>query len=625
MCGITGFHNLDGAPADAGVLDAMTDLIGHRGPDDRGTLCFSLRGATADTALGCQRLAVLDPSTRGHQPMRSPDGAIALLFNGAIYDADDHRAELERGGCRFRSTTDTEVVLALYERHGVEGMVARITGMFAIVIADTRQGVVHLIRDRIGIKPLCWTRCGATVLFASEAKAFLAHPAFRAEIDPDHIDELLAFRYVAGEATLLRGVRHLEPGHRLTITPGGVTATPYWIVPDRPETLRLSVDAAVDGLESVLSRSVRSQLRSDVPVGCQLSGGLDSSLVTVLAGSHRGADLHAFSIVFEQPLFSEEPWILEAAAAARAVSHRFVFDEAAFTGALDAASWHMDQPISQPNALALWLLARRSRENATVLLTGEGADELFAGYARFAGPSSAAKDPVAAFIRSTQFHPDHRLSTLRPGADLRPAIERRRALFDEGRGDHLSNCVKYELRSHLVDLLARQDRMMMAHGIENRVPFLDDRVVEFARALPAECLVRPSSPTGPPVTKALVKALARRTFDAAFVDRRKSAFNLPLAQYFRSSAFVALMEDRLLPGMAARGIVDVGVVRRWWRLALSAPATTEAFWISVALELWAQQFIDGRGGQSGYSTRIRGYRRLKNCAEACRRWPSTHA
>jgi asparagine synthase (glutamine-hydrolysing) len=597
VCGLAGFINLDGAPADAGVLGAMTKMVRHRGPDDRGTLCLSLRGGVPDTALGCQRLAILDPSASGRQPMRSPHGSTALLFNGAIYDADDHRAELERGGYRFHSRTDTEVVLALYERFGLDGMVERLNGMFALVIADTRRGAVHLVRDRIGIKPLYWTRCGATVLFASEAKAFLAHPAFRAEIDPTQVDELLAFRYVAGEASLLAGVRHVRPGHTLTITPDGVTEACYGIIRDHAEKLRLSADEAVDRLASVLDRSVRSQLRSDVPVGCQLSGGLDSSLVTMLAAAHRAGDLNAFSIVFEQPLFSEERWILEAAAAASAVSHRFVFDESAFISALDAASWHMDQPISQPNALALWLLARRSREHATVLLSGEGADELFAGYARFAAPS-AANDPVDAFIRATQFHPDHRLAKLRPAADLRPAIEKRRALFDEGRADHLSNCVKYEMRSHLVDLLARQDRMMMAHGVENRVPFLDDRVVEFARTLPSDYLVGRATSTGPAVTKLVLKALAKRTFDAAFVDRPKSAFNLPLAQYFRSGPFVALMEDRLLPGMAARGIVDVGVVRRWWRRALSAPATTEAFWTPVALELWAQQFIDGRGARS---------------------------
>lgn len=590
MCGIAGFVNLDGAPADAGVLGAMTDMIRHRGADDRGTLCLSLRGGICDTALGFHRLKIIDLSARGHQPMTSPDGSTALLFNGEIYDAFEYKAELERDGYRFRSGTDTEVVLALYERDGLERMLERLNGMFAIVIADTRRGAVHLIRDRVGIKPLYWAQRGTTVLFASEAKAFLAHPAFCAEIDPAEVDELLAFRYVAGEASLLKGVRHVQPGRRLTITPGGVTEARYWSIPDHPEKLRLSREDAVDRLDHLLDRSVQSQLRSDVHVGCQLSGGIDSSLVTVRARSHHRGDLNAFSIVFDEPTFSEERWILTAAATARATSHRFVFDEAAFMGALDAATWHLDQPISHPNSLALWLLARRSREHATVLLSGEGADELFGGYAR-----AHAAQTADAFIRASQFHSEARLSKLRPAANLRPALEKRHALFEEGHADHLSNCLKYDMRTHLVDLLVRQDKMTMAHGVENRVPFLDRHLIEFARALPAEHLVGPSSPTGEPGTKIVVKELARRSFDAAFVYRRKSAFNLPLAQYFRSGRFVALMEDRLLPGMASRGLVDVSVVRRWWRRALSAPSTTAGFWIPVTLELWAQQFIDGRG------------------------------
>ena len=581
---------MDGAPADAGVLGAMTDMVRHRGPDDRGTLCLSLRGGRIpDTALGFQRLKILDLSSRGHQPMTSADGSIALLFNGQIYDAFDHKATLERDGYRFRSDTDTEVVLALYERVGLERMLERIDGMFAIAIADTRSGVVHLLRDRAGIKPLYWTQCGDTILFASEAKAFLAHPAFRADMDPDQVDELLAFRYVAGEASLLKGVRHVLPGHRVTITPQGVSAARYWSIPNYREKRRLSREEAVDELDLLLGRSVRSQLRSDVNVGCQLSGGIDSSLVTALARPHHRGDLNTFSIVFEEPRFSEEPWIREAAQAAGAVSHRFVFDEADFVGALETASWHMDQPIGHPNSLALWRLARSSRPQATVLLSGEGADELFAGYARFADAQRAnAHDRVDAFIRASQFHSEARLAKLRPGANLRPAMDKRRALFQDGDADHLSNCVKYEMRTHLVDVLMRQDKMMMAHGVENRVPFLDRHVIDFARALPAEHLL------GPLGTKLVVKELVRRRFGAAFVDRRKSAFNLPLAQYFRSSRFVSLMEDRLLPGMAARGIVDVTVVRRWWRRALAAPSTTEGFWITVALELWAQQFVDRR-------------------------------
>jgi asparagine synthase (glutamine-hydrolysing) len=581
MCGIAGFVNLDGAPADARVLAAMTAMLRHRGPDDRGTLCLPLRGAVPDVALGCQRLKIVDLSNRGRQPMGNADASIAMLLNGEVYDALDYRPGLERDGYHFRSGTDTEVVLALYQRDGLERTLEQIDGMFAIVIADRRRGVVHLVRDRVGIKPLYWTRRGDALLFASEAKAFLAHPAFRADIDAGAIDELLAFRYVSGPDTLLTGVRQVAPGHCLTITPDGLAETRYWSIPDRAEKMPPVVADATDRLDDLLDRSVRAQLRSDVSVGCQLSGGVDSSLVTALASSHRGG-LDAFSIVFDDPRFSEEPWIAAAAGPSHAASYRVVFDEAAFVDALDAASWHMDQPIGHPNALALWCLARRARERVTVLLTGEGADELFAGYARFARALTGDE-----LIRASQFHSQARLAKLRPGADLTSALAKRRAVFADGHADHLSNCVKYEMRTHLGEVLLRQDKMMMAHGIEARVPFLDRRVMEFARALAPECLM----------AKLVVKDLAARRFGAAFASRPKFTFNLPLAQYFRGATFVSLMEDRLLPGMASRGLVDVAVVRRWWRRALSAPSTTEAFWIVVALELWAQQFVDGAGSR----------------------------
>ena len=614
MCGIAGFVNLDGAPADAGVIAEMTRAIRHRGPDDRGQLRLSLRqgeiagdaGVSADTAIGFHRLKILDLSDQGHQPMVNQAGTVVLAFNGAVYNAFDFKPELESAGFRFHSKTDTEVLLYLYERHGLDGMLDRLNGMFAIVIADLRSHEIHIARDHFGIKPLYWARAGSRVLFASEAKAFLAHPAFTAAVDDEHVDEFLAFRYVAGEASLLKGVRQLRPGHRLRITPDGVTTTRYWSIPDGAEKARLTLDEAIDRLDEVLRRSVGSQLLSDVKVGCQLSGGIDSSLVTVFACSHGGAGMETFSVVFDDPKFSEDRWISEAAAAAKAESHRFLFSEASFTGPLERAAWHMDQPISHPNSLGIWQLAQQSRARVTVLLSGEGADEVFGGYTRFCG---ARRLPVEAFIRATQFQPESKLARLRPGANLAPALARRVALFHEGGGDHLSNCLKYDMQTHLVDLLVRQDKMTMAHGIENRVPFLDRRVVDFARTLPADHLVGDAMPTGGSAlahrhlgeggmrsTKIVVKELARRTFDDAFVYRGKSGFNLPLSQYFRSKPFTELMEDRLLPGMKQRALVSEAAVRALWRRSLSAPALTEPFWIPVALELWAQQFVDRREG-----------------------------
>ena len=630
MCGIAGFVNLDGAPADAAIVAAMMRAIRHRGPDDRGQVRLSLRqgtiadepGGAADAGIGFHRLKILDLSELGHQPMVNQSGTVVLAFNGEIYNAFDYKRELEAAGYRFRSRSDTEVLLYLYEHYGLDGMLERLNGMFALVIADLRAHVVHIARDHFGIKPFYWAVAGASVLFASEAKAFLEHPAFTAEIDEAQVDEQLAFRYVVGEASLLKGVRQLRAGHRLQITPDGVTTTRYWTIPDGVAKATLTRAEAVDQLDAVMRQSVASQLLSDVKVGCQLSGGIDSSLVTLLARSHFGADMDTFSVVFADPKFSEDRWISEAATAASADSHRFLFTEASFNGALDAATWHMDQPISHPNSLGIWLLAQRSREHVTVLLSGEGADEVFGGYNRFYYahlrpqlgnaarrlewlPSVGERlsrhftgEPVETFIRTTQFQPTSKLARLRPGADLGPAIARRTALFQEGGGDHLSNCLKYEMQTYMVDLLVRQDKMTMAHGLENRVPFLDRRVVDFARSLPAEHLVGDALPIGGSATrstKVVVKDLARRTFDDAFVYRSKSGFALPLSQYFRSQPFTELMEDRLLPGMKRRGLVSEPAVRELWRRALSAPALTEPFWIPVALELWAQQFVDGRG------------------------------
>lgn len=584
MCGLSGFVNLDGAPADPNVIAAMTRSLAHRGPDDHGLHSFSLRGHEApDSALGFHRLKILDLSDRGHQPMANPAGTIVLAYNGEVYNAFDYQAELESAGFRFRSRSDAEVLLYLYERHGLEGMLDRLNGMFAIAIADLRSQVVHLARDHFGIKPMYWTHAGRTVLFASESKAFLSHPAFVPQIDERNADEQLAFRYVSGDATLLKGVHQLRPGHRITIAASGVTTARYWSIPDRVDRGPTPREAA-DRLDGLLRDSVRSQLLSDVKVGCQLSGGIDSSLVTALARG-QGAATDAFSVIFEDPKFSEETWIAEASAVTGSVSHPFLFTEDAFIEPLEAATWHMDQPISHPNSLGIWLLARQARQHVTVLLSGEGADEVFGGYSRFQKAPQQSPDE---FIRATMFQRPSKLTQLRPDADLAGVLARRAMLFAEGNGDPLANCLKYDMQTFLLDVLMRQDKMTMAHGVENRVPFLDRRVVEFARSLSAEQLVGPGRP------KAVVRDVARRYFRESFVERPKAAFNLPLSQFFRSPRFTSMMEDQLLPGMSQRGLVSEPAVRALWKRSLSAPALTEIFWIPVALELWAQQFVDRR-------------------------------
>lgn len=636
MCGIAGFLNLDGAPAAIGTVTRMADLQRHRGPDDHGVRLFSLAHGTSiepvpgettvdgsyEGAVGFNRLKILDLTRCGHQPMTSSNGQIIIGFNGEIYNAFDFRPELERAGYRFRSRTDTEVILYLYEHFGLEGMLERLNGMFAIVIADMRNRELLMIRDHLGVKPLYYTVAGSSLLFGSEAKSFLAHPAFKPEVDAAHLDEYLGFRYVAGEESLLKGVVQLRPGHYLRVKAGRITTHRYWSVPDQVEKVTLSDAAAVDQMDQRLRDSVRSQLQSDVKVGCQLSGGIDSSLVAVLARSHFDADMETFSVVFDDPKFSEQKWISQAAAVARAESHNTTFTPSVFFENIEQASWYMDQPMGHPNSLGIWLLAREARKRVTVLLSGEGADEVLGGYSRFyyanlrprLGPWLPALrhlpgvggrlerdmggDAVGAFINASRFQDPDKVGEIRPGASLEPAVGRRRAIFEEGTGAHLDRCLKYEMQTYMVDLLVRQDKMTMAHSVENRVPYLDKNLVGFARALPSRCLVgdsvllatRPSRST-----KVILKSLARRFFDDAFVYRQKSGFPLPLAQYFDSPAFETLMEEQLLPGMSQRGWLDAGAVRRRWKgLSRSSQGASESLWIAVALELWAQQFLDGR-------------------------------
>ena len=633
MCGIAGFFNLTGEPADPAALARMTDVQRHRGPDDQGFRLFSLQSGHSlelpagdlarrpefEGALGFNRLKILDLSECGHQPMVNHDGTVMLAFNGEIYNAFDYRQELEASGFRFRSTTDTEVILYLYEKYGLDGMLERLNGMFAIVLVDLRSREIHIARDHFGIKPFYWAIAGSTVLFASEAKAFLSHPAFRAELDGDQVDEYLSFRFIAGEQSMLKGVRQLRPGHCLRITHAGVTSRAYWRLPDY-ERRDLTNAQAMETFEELLRGSVKSQLISDVKVGCQLSGGIDSSVVSVLARSHFDANMETFSIVFDDPRYTEQAWMEEAATAARAVSHQFTFTSDFFFDTIAKASWHMDQPMGHPNSVGIWLLAQHAHEFVTVLLSGEGADEVLGGYTRFYYASLHPKvepwlpilrgvpgfgrriarqfrgSAADSFIMASLFHQPDALRRLRPEANFDAVLDRRRQLFGEGTSDHLSNCFRYEMQTYLVDLLVRQDKMTMAHSVENRVPFLDRKLVDFTRSVPANFLVGTSIALRDPrmrATKVLLKRLAAKMFNERFAYRRKSGFSLPIADLFTSSRAARLMEDQVLPGMRDRGLGNVDVVRgQWMRMRQLDQGAAESVWISVALELWAQQFLD---------------------------------
>lgn len=640
MCGILGIYQSGGAPVDSATLRRMMDVQRHRGPDDVGAHFFSFatgRSAAWDAvspapadpfegALGFNRLSILDLSASGHQPMVGRDARVAIAFNGEIYNAFDYREELEADGFVFRSRTDTEVLLYLYERHGLAGMLRRLNGMFAIALIDLRDRSLTLVRDRLGIKPLYWYERDGLFLFSSEIKSFLEHPAFRAELAEENLDEYLLFRFCSADRTLLSGVRQLEPGCWLRVDARGKSGGRYWSVPDDPPD-PLVFEDGLEQLDAHLQRSVRLRLLSDVKVGCQLSGGIDSSLVNVFATRHGGADMDAFSVIFDDPRLSEEEWIDIAAQKAQVRSHKMPLDATRFVDQLDRTTWHLDQPLNHPNSIGIDCVSDFAKRYVTVLLSGEGADELLGGYIRYywaalrpqhrallalagrlpgVGPRLESKfalreglDDVDWFVLQSAHQSPDRVARLRPDGGAAVALAVRRATFEEGRGDFLRNGLRYEQLTHLVDLLVRQDKMTMAHSMENRVPFLDHELVAFARSLPTGHLVRGGlGSTDPRMrnTKVVLKKLALRYFDRRFVYRPKRGFDFPLRDFFADRRFVELMEERLLPGMRARGAFDASIVEAGWRGPAAAAgdvAALEAVWIPVAFEVWAQQFLDG--------------------------------
>ena len=527
-------------------------------------------------AWGFHRLSILDLSDSGHQPMTAVEGRIILAFNGEIYNAFELRPELEKQGFEFHTKTDTEVILRLYQRYGWERTLEHLNGMFAICVVDLRSGCVFLGRDRLGVKPLYWYQKDGVFMFASEVKAFLHHPAFASEIDEALVDEQLIFRYNAGTGFPIKNVKQLEAGWWIRVSQDAIKSKQYWSIPDREPRHTPTIEEATACLESQLLTSIRRQLLSDVKVGCQLSGGIDSSLITVVAASESDADLDAISIVFDDERVSEARWIKEAAACGGVDVHDYTMDASYFASNLVDAAWFMDQPLNHPNALGIYCIAQHAKQHVTVLLSGDGADELLGGYPRFAHAAFRPRirallpvlrhipgvgkriwrrfgyadslDAIDWFISSSAYMTPELLKELKPDADFHVALSRRRAIFEDGKGDYLSNCLRYEMRTYLVDLLIRQDKMSMAHSIENRVPYLDHELVEFARQLPSRYNIRASNglrSSNVRSTKRMLKNVAEKYFGESFVYRPKSGFSMPIGDYFDNRKIIELVEDQL--------------------------------------------------------------------------------
>jgi asparagine synthase (glutamine-hydrolysing) len=379
MCGIAGLI-AEGAlaPDDRGRVIAMRDVIRHRGPDDAG-LYLDERAA-----LGHRRLSIVDLAA-GHQPLANEEESIWIVFNGEIYNHADLRPVLEAAGHRYRTRSDTETIVHAYEQWG-DSCVERLRGMFAFALWDAHRRRLLLARDRLGVKPLYWSRVGDRLLFGSEIKSLLASGLIVSRARESALPELLGTRYLSGEETLFDGIHRLMPGHTLVFENGEVRVRQYWEIPvgQAAEDLTAQRDAdLVDRFRALLEESVRIRLMADVPLGMFLSGGLDSSAIAALMAGMIDRPLQTFSVAFKDRAFSELDYARQVSTAIKADAHEIVIDDNDFFGALPRLLWHEDEPIAHPSSVPLYFVSELASRQVKVVLTGEGSDELLAGYGKY--------------------------------------------------------------------------------------------------------------------------------------------------------------------------------------------------------------------------------------------------
>lgn len=550
MCGIAGCLRFDGLEVPAAEIEAMLGLLEHRGPDAKG------RWFGPGIGLGHTRLSIIDLAGSA-QPMASADGHLQVTFNGEILNYEALRAELDYP---FRTRGDTEVLLAVFERHGPMG-VQRLRGQFAYAVYDTAARELHLFRDRMGILPLYYAVDGSRIVFGSEIKALLAVLP-RPKVDVASLHDYLGHRSVHAPYTLFEGVRKLPPGHRLRVDRAGrVEVHPYWSLANNPPPTTVSDPEACDLVEKALVDSVSEALVADVPVGAYLSGGLDSSLIVALAARARsGGPVATYSAGFRDSLADELPWARRVSDLLGTDHHEVVVGPEDFIESWALLTWHRDAPLSEPADLAVHRLAVLARKDVKVVLSGEGSDELFAGYPKYRMARLAdAVGAVPAAIRGPLLHAVERRLPARLGraaiavravaapsrgdrlrtwfapftaseraALLGPPVRSTGSCYDEARGDAIRRMLYADCRGWLPDnLLERGDRMSMAASLELRPPFLDTRLVDLAFTLPSRVKLRRGT------TKWIVKEVARRYLPPDVVDRTKVGFTVPLEAWFR--------------------------------------------------------------------------------------------
>jgi asparagine synthase (glutamine-hydrolysing) len=630
MCGLAGYYNITNTPIKTNIeIVDMLEVQRHRGPDDSGIVFFNLNTKSRkevdhkknvkldnyfEGVLGFNRLSILDLSYHGHQPMMNEEGDVILTLNGEIYNAFDFKEELLNDGVKFKSTSDTEVVLYLYLKYGIDKMLTLLNGMFAIVIVDLRLSEVYIARDRFGIKPMYYFHNEKQIGFSSELKSFYKINGFKATLNKELLDEFLIFRNTRSQ-TLINEVEILPPGYLLSFNKHGkIKLKQFFDINEyqRNNVLGNDVKSLLKNVNNTLQKSVNSQLISDVKLGCQLSGGVDSSIITYLANNiSKNKNFESVSIILDNPNYSEEKYIDKVSNQIEIKAHKFKMDVDYYFNHLRKATWHLEGPLNHPNTIGIYLLSQRAKEFVTVLLSGEGADEVFGGYSRFhkmkfryslpffKGLIKSFPKPIAYLkeylniplqaIMGITFMPFEMAKKLKPDFDLNKAIQPRLDLYNKLEGSVFDKQVKYEMETYIPDLLIRQDKMSMAHSIENRVPFLDNKVVEKSFEYPEDVMIRKNKNH----EKYLLKELASNFFGKDFAYRDKMGFGIPLRDFFRDEKFKLYLTNELLPSMIKRELFDKKQLNQLFtKINKLNHKEMDSLWIILTLEIWLQEFID---------------------------------
>jgi len=627
MCGIAGKTYLDGQrPVDPGLIQKMMDVIAHRGPDGEGKL---VRGSVG---LGHRRLSIIDLRPTGAQPMCNEDGTVWIVFNGEIYNFPELRAELVSRGHVFRSTTDTEVIIHLYEELGVNCL-HKLRGMFAFAIWDEKQRTLFLARDRVGIKPLYYCQTTKALVFGSEIKSLLMDPEVPRDLNPQALDRFLTYLYLPGKGTLFREVQKLEPGNYLVARNGAVEQKQYWDLHYEPSDRWGDISEAAEELSDLIRRTVKDHMISDVPVGFLASGGVDSTALLSYAVEETDKQIQTFTVGFEGEGFADErPY-------ARLASERFgtqhydiTMSAEAFRDFLPRYVWHMEEPVCEPPAIALYYVSKLARSHVKVLLSGEGGDEAFGGYPEYknyvaferckamAGPFRGLAGlalGVASRIRGLerlgkyagltdlalpeyyysrvtspcQYFNQNKQSLYADGfaqaVDCSNSADLTKKLFAKVKEQPGLNQMLYvDTKTWLPDdLLVKADKMTMATSLELRVPFLDHQVLEFAAALPLEFKVKGRT------TKRVLKKAFERRIPAEIISRKKTGFPVPFSRWL-GRELRAFVSDTLLSSNAvSRGYFRREVIEQILSGNANGAAESEIFALLV-LELWHKQFAD---------------------------------